>query len=73
MKTRVYLIVSSDGSIQTRKNLPAVAGGEVAFQLKIEIPDSAFRRTVADVDIVVTENSIVVPVPVVEVSEANVK
>ncbi len=47
--------------------------GEVAFQLKIEIPDSAFRRAVADVDIVVNENQIVVPVPSVEVSESNVK
>lgn len=51
MKTDFWLRLSANGSVKTSKTKPSVAWNEVLMQLKIEVPDSVFKRPVLTANI----------------------
>ena len=65
MKSTVYLVCDERGVTRlVKKRLPALHGGEVAIKLTVDIPDGAFRPTLADALLKVDEDHIIKAPPV---------
>ena len=61
MRLDFYLIVSESGSIEARKGRPRLRRDQLAVQLKVVLPDSAFQTWMPVAQIVVPEPALIVP------------
>ena len=62
MISTFYVRINSRGSTRgVTKSLPDLARDEIAFRLKVKIPDSAFRSPVFNANITVDSEQVIVP------------
>ena len=61
MRLDFYLIVSESGSIEVRKGRPRLRRDQLAVQLKVVLPDSAFQAWMPVAQIVVPEPALITP------------
>ena len=64
MRIRAYLIISSGGAVEFRKQRPQAAIGRVAVLLNIEIGSAWFEQPVPIVDLTIPDAH-VLPMPVI--------
>jgi len=57
MKSECFVTVSSDGVIQKfTKKRPKISSTQIAFKLKIEIPDEFFNAILPEVKVAITKD-----------------
>jgi hypothetical protein len=64
MKIRAYLIISSGGSMEIRKQRPQPAFGRVAVLLNIDISSAWFEQPVPTVNLIIPDSH-VLPMPTI--------
>lgn len=67
MKDICYLVVNARGIVRLTHNRPAMAGGECAVKLRVEIADTIFNRLTPDIAINIPADKIVQPQATVSV------
>jgi len=58
MNVTFYLIISSEGKVEVRKNVPSLAWNQVSVSMNMELPDELFTKPLIHADIVVPSDSI---------------
>ena len=57
MKISVWMIISENGAVVTRKNKPPLGVGEIAFQLNMDVPASLFVRPIIRAEVKLPEGA----------------
>lgn len=58
MKKEFYLTVNSNGTTKTTKSKPALDWNEIAIHVKLDLPDSLFRKPQLNATISVPESAV---------------
>jgi len=62
MKVRFFLVVKEGGSIRTTRNRPSMASDEIAVEMNLTIPSSAFARVYEQVNVEIDPGAVIQPV-----------